>query len=70
MWAFSNCNEWGPLFLAGHVLLIVVASPGAGHRPQAHVCMHARALVVATRGLGSCGSLTLEHGFSSCSARA
>ena len=30
-WAFSSCGEWGLLFVAVHVLLIVVASLAAEH---------------------------------------
>ena len=40
--AFSNCGEWGPLLIAVHGSLTVVASLDAEHRLQ-------------TRRLSSCG---------------
>ena len=41
--AFSSCGEWGPLFIAVHGPLTIVASLVAEHRLQ-------------TRRLSSCGS--------------
>ena len=55
--AFSSCSERGLLFIAGHGLLISVASLVAEHGLWA-------------LGLSSCGSWTLEHRLSSCGARA
>ena len=40
--AFSSCGKWGPLFIAAHGLLTVMASLAAEHRLQ-------------TRRLSSCG---------------
>ena len=42
-WAFSSCGKWGPLFIAVHGPLTVVASLVAEHKLQ-------------TRRLSSCGS--------------
>ena len=41
--AFSSCGKWGPLFIAVHGPLIIVASLVAEHRLQ-------------TRRLSNCGS--------------
>ena len=41
--AFSSCGKWGPLFIAVHGTLTIVASPVAEHRLQ-------------TRRLSSCSS--------------
>ena len=53
--AFSSCGERGPLFIAVHGPLTVVASLVAEHKLQ-------------TRRLSSCGSWALEHRLSSCGA--
>ena len=55
--AFSSCGKWGPLFIAVHGPLTIVASPVVEHRLQ-------------TRKLSSCGSKALECRLSSCGARA
>ena len=34
--AFSSCGKWGPLFIAVHRPLTVVASLAAEHRLQTH----------------------------------
>ena len=34
MWAFSSCSKQGPLFIAVHVLFIIVSSLVADHRLQ------------------------------------
>ena len=54
MQAFSSCDEQGLLFVAVHMLLIVVASRC---RAQA---LGVRASVVVARGLSSYGSWALE----------
>ena len=41
--AFSSCGKWGPVFIAVHGPLIIVASPVAEHRLQ-------------TRRLSSCST--------------
>ena len=63
--AFSSCSEQGLLFVAACGLLIAVASPIAD-RAQA---LGARASVVVSRGLSSCGFWALEHRLSSCGSR-
>ena len=62
-WAFSSCGEQGLLFVVVRGLLIVVAS-----RCRTRV-LGTRALVVAARGLSSCGSWALERRLSSYGVR-
>jgi len=50
---------------SGGYSLVVVASLVTAHGLQG-----VRALVIAAHGLSSCGSQALEHGLSSCCARA
>ena len=61
--AFSNCGEWGLLFVTVRGLLITVACCGA----QA---LGVWASVVVARSLSSCDLRALEHRLSSCGARA
>jgi len=49
--ASSSCREWGLLFVAGHGLLIAVAS-----RVVECGLSGARASVTEARGLSSCGA--------------
>ena len=64
-WASSSCGERGLLFIAVHGLLIAVAGLCCGAR-----ALGVWALVVAARGLSSCGSQALELRLSSCGTRA
>ena len=67
--ALSSCGQQGLLFVVVHGLLIVVASPAAEHRLQAHGLQqlwHEGSVVVA-RGFQSTGSAAVAHE-PSCSA--
>ena len=56
VWAFSSGSAWASY-----------CSGFSGCRAQA---LGAQVSIVASRGLGSCGSLALEHRFNGCSAQA
>ena len=57
--AFSNCREWGLIFVVVHGLLIAVASLVAEHRLQAH----------RLQQLWHVGSVVVAHGLSCSVAR-
>ena len=63
--AFSSCGEQGLLLVAVRGLLTAGASLCCGAQ-----ALGARASVVVTRGLSSCGSPALECKLSSCGTRA
>ena len=70
--AFFSCSERGLLFVAVHMLLIVVACLCYGARALgvwASVAWHMGSVVVA-HGLSSCGSRALERRLSSCGSQA
>ena len=59
-WAFSSCGEQGLLFLLV-LRFLIMQLPCCGARALGMWALSAVAL-----GLGSCGSLALEHKISSC----
>ena len=68
--AFSSCSEQGLLCIAGHRLLIAVASHCGGFS-----CCRAQALGTwapgaAAQGLTGCGSPALDRELSSCGPQA
>ena len=56
--AFSVCGKWGPLFIAVHGPLIIVASLVAEHRLQTRRLQTRRLQTrrLQTRRLSNCGS--------------
>ena len=70
VWAFSSCSEWGTTLCCGAQASHCSGFSCCGARALGVWALGARASVVATHGLSSCGSQALESRLSSCGTRA